>query len=211
MKRILLVLGGGLFLTASLSLLNDAQAGGRRWQGRSLVTASPHKVGQVAIEFTQSIYRVIDGTPQVVLARPVIAEDFPSLGLGQAEATDTGLMLVILKGNFDMSNMQAARHSRQRNRPVKFVAYMFNLSTGVPVLTMISWNGGLFRTILNDPTLPDDGLDAPVTTAVPNIPTVGRPPSNQSTNPHPGPEETVPSPVPSTSATEAPNTSYPSP
>ena len=159
MKRILIILVGSAFL---VSLAYEAQ----RFQIRPLLTSSPQDVGQAAIEWTRNNYVILSGTPQVVLARPVRAADLPALGLPVTGfvGEEPPLMLVILKGDFDVSNMIGAGLASAWNRRVAYIAYVFDLRAGVPTLTMTSLRGGDFRQALNDPTLPDDGPRSPYPT-----------------------------------------------
>ena len=66
-------------------------------------------------------------------------------------------MLVVVKGNFDVSNLVSDRYS-DLNIPtqVKYIAYVFDLWAGRPALTATGLTGKYFRTVLNDPSLPDE-------------------------------------------------------
>jgi hypothetical protein len=96
-------------------------------------------------------------------------------------------MLVILKGDFDISNMPGAGNIPKSNWHwrVGYIAYVMDLKAGLPTLTVSSPQGGLFRKALNNPNLPDDLPANPAllgelknrTQALPGVPIV--PPSNK--------------------------------
>jgi hypothetical protein len=125
----------------------------------SLIGASPQAVGQVAIAVTMSRFPSLSGTPQLTLARPVTPDDLTAMGLPSEDYSyctePPALMLVIVKGDFDMTSMggpiPATAHPR-----ATYVVYIFDLRAGVPITVTYSPNGGRLRRALNDPSLPDD-------------------------------------------------------
>ncbi len=149
---------------------------------RPLVTASPEEVAQAALDYTCTHFRVLSGAPEVALIRRVVPEDIAALDLPAPayHSSDPPLMmLVILKGDFDVSNMPGIRPAvAPAEMRATYLGYVFNLRTGFPSLTLTSPRGGLFRRALNDPTLLDD---APRVTPLPSsafIGTVKPPPTN---------------------------------
>jgi hypothetical protein len=131
---------------------------------RSLVGVSEKEVGIYAIEWTQKHYRVVSGIPKALLARSVTSRDLPALGLGTINtmAEEPPFMLVILQGDFDMSNMWAYRNNPPGGSRVSYVAYLFDLWAGVPSNTIASPTVDTFRLALSNPPLPSsevqDGL-----------------------------------------------------
>lgn len=122
-----------------------------------LVNATSDEVAQAAKNYTVSNFKVVSGTPTVLLTRSVTKEDLPKLGLSTIAfgGEDPPLMLVALKGDFDVQNMPGGGSTPWR---VGYIVYVFDLKAGMPALISVSRLGGRFRTLLNDPTLPDEGL-----------------------------------------------------
>lgn len=136
-----------------------------------LVGASAQDVAQRAIEFSRANFRSVNGTPEVKLARPVLASQLPSLGLYGVPYADNDppLMLVILHGDFDIAGGFPGwdrNITPGRKIQVSHVAYVFDLRLGAPTLIATSPRGGRFRQALNDPSLPLD----PTPVAAPPLP-----------------------------------------
>jgi hypothetical protein len=103
----------------------------------------------------------VKGVPQVVLSKPSLKADLLDLGFipGDDISADQPLMIVILKGDFNIGVpcMQGVKINQNEERThVKYMAYVFDVRSGEALITMSSKNGGIFRKVLNDPTLPDD-------------------------------------------------------
>ncbi len=128
----------------------------------SLIDALPQRVGQVAIDYTQARFKVLSGASNVVVVRKPTTNDFSALGFptDEYEPQDNPLMLVVVKGDFEVSNMRGGANSKWHRR-VAYIAYLFDLRAGVPTLTQTSAKGGILRELLNDPTLPDDPVANP--------------------------------------------------
>ena len=184
---LLLLVSIVLLVAASSGRVVEAQAGPFK-PPRPLVGASPEEVGQAAKDYTAGQFKVLSGTPTVLLARPVTKEDLPKLGLpeiGFSASEDPPLMLVALKGDFDVSSLQMSGGASPWK--VGYIVYVFDLKAGMPTLTLVSPRGGTFRTLLNDPTLPEDTAQTPNTaqntnqpTEDPNIPLPSPVPANPS-------------------------------
>jgi hypothetical protein len=133
----------------------------------SLIGASPEEVGRVAIAVTTSRFPSFSGTPEVALARLVTSDDLTAMGLPSEDysyCTDPpALMLVIVKGDFDMTSMGGLGPPIAHPR-AKYVVYVFDLGAGVPTIVTYSPNGGRLRRALNDPSLPDDPTSPPAPT-----------------------------------------------
>lgn len=132
---------------------------------RPLNDASLEEVGQVAIDYTRANYSVT-GIPKVVTVRSVNINELPSLGFGEIgyspEQESRPLMLVVIKGNFDLSDGILAGETNPNARPqVKYIAYVFDLREGIPMITSTGLRGNYFRNLLDDPSLPDLQLGDP--------------------------------------------------
>lgn len=155
---IIILLLSGLVFTGYRQVQQASAA--PSFQRHPLVGAPPEEVGQYAIAYTRARYRVRSGTPQARLVRPVRAGDLPALGLPQIGIGEqTPLMLVILHGDFDLlggPGMGGRPAPGTWHAQVEYLAYVFDLRAGTPVLTQTSHRGGILRQALNDPSLPDD-------------------------------------------------------
>lgn len=130
----------------------------------SLVGATPQEVGRVALTITESQFPSISGTPAVALAQAVTSDELAKLGLPSRDysyCTDPPpLMLVIIKGDFDMSSMIGPVAATAKLH-AQYIIYVFDLRAGAPTTVAYSQNGGKLRLALNDPNLPDDPTAIP--------------------------------------------------
>ncbi|MBW4575999.1 MAG: hypothetical protein KME08_12025 [Aphanothece sp. CMT-3BRIN-NPC111] len=126
---------------------------------RPLINASAEEVGQSAIDYTRDQFTILSGTPEVVLTRRMTAAEFSVTGLGQMGfgGGEPPIMLVVVKGDFDVSNFGRFRAFDSSSSPtqVKYIGYVFDLRAGMPCLTATGLTGEYFRRALNDPSLPD--------------------------------------------------------
>jgi hypothetical protein len=116
-------------------------------------------MAQVALNVTNANYPSLSDTPEVVLVRSVTAADIAALGIANISfdgGEEPPLMLVIVKGDFDVSSLSGAKRA-------KYIGYAFDLRAGGPALVASSVKGGRFRQALNDPSLPDDPTTEPDT------------------------------------------------
>lgn len=129
---------------------------------RSLTGALPEEVEQVALDYTLARFKVLSGTPNVVVTRRATTNDLSSLGFptDRYDSEDNPLMLIVLKGDFDVTNMGRRANSKW-HKQVDYIVYLFDLRAGVPTLTQTSAKGGILRNLLNDPSLPDDPVANP--------------------------------------------------
>ncbi len=192
---------------------------------RNLIGASPQEVGEFAQEYVSAQHHVRSGTPQILLTRSIKRADISALGLGCVGSSPTieepPLMLVILKGDFDFSNMLGAQVAREANSGSGYVAYAFDLWAAEPMYQKFSRNGAYFRLALNDPTLSGTSLTAPIkcpteeaspntlhygaVAATPSQPPLPSPALTPSEPPLPSPAATPPGhPLPSPVATSRP-------
>ena len=124
----------------------------------SLTGASQQQVGQFAVEYTQQEFRVLSGSPQIALTRSVKANELEGLGLDPVNLEsieEPPLMLVIVKGDFGLGTTTASTLDRDRWR-FSYISYVFDVWSARSTSTVASAKGGVFRKVLNDPSLPDD-------------------------------------------------------
>ncbi len=177
-QRISRYMLAGIFVLsiAAVSILNVFAS--RQGGTHSLVNASIEDVKKAALNYTRSRFQVMSKDITIPLARPVIKQELPNLGLPEIDfgGEDPPLALVVLKGEFDVRNM---RHLVSNNAPwrVKFILYVFDLKAGTPTLIGVSTDGSMFRDLLNDPSLPtynanvnqnwmpEEGIESPVPAA----------------------------------------------
>jgi hypothetical protein len=148
----------------SLQRLERARKYSSLFKRRSLTNASPQEVGEAALNYTlanSDKFTVLSGTPQVVLIRPIKVADFSSWGFGELGFTGNAppMMLVVVKGDFDTTNFIRSVSAHQltpiQRTKFQYIAYIFDLSVGLPTLTTTVLTGENFRRELNDPSLPD--------------------------------------------------------
>jgi hypothetical protein len=132
----------------------------------SLVNKSPEEIGQKAVAFAREHGTVRSGEPQVLLTRPVTFDQLTALGLGKHESETIEkppLMMVILKGDFSPFPKPGAGEgaapgqspSQTEADRITYVAYVYDLWGGIPIIIQESKDGGIFKKALNDPALPD--------------------------------------------------------
>ena len=121
----------------------------------SLANANPAEIGQAAIAYVQSDFQIRSGTPTILLSKLVMEDELPALGLGRvgfAASVHPPLALVILKGDFGQGHILGANNSTTDR--YTYIGYIFDLWAGTPTETIPSYDGGIFRQALGDPTLP---------------------------------------------------------
>lgn len=124
----------------------------------SLVNASPEQIGQLAVEFARGHHTIRSGEPQVLLTRPTTLHELTAMGLGEHDVESIErppLMLVLLKGDFYPFPKPGADESSSADQHITYVAYVYDLWGGTPLIIQESKDGGIFKKVLNDPTLPD--------------------------------------------------------
>lgn len=151
-----LATSGILLAGLLLALLAVEKTGAQDDMPRPLLDASIDEVREAALRYTYNRFEVVSGEPQVLLIRPVTEKELPELGLPAVDfETDPPLMLVVIKGDLNVSNIRGAVGLKQ---PwfTNYVAYVIDLNVGAPAYISVSPNGEMFRTLLNDQTLPAD-------------------------------------------------------
>ncbi|MBD2495183.1 hypothetical protein [Nostoc sp. FACHB-280] len=128
------------------------------FQKRPLISASDQEIRQAAVNYTLAHscqFKIISGTPEAIFNRPIKAAEIPATGFGDFDfkEEEPPMMLVVVKGNFDLSGSTFPSHPR---RSTKYTAYIFDLKAGTPIFAAVGLSGKYFRDALNDPTLPDD-------------------------------------------------------
>ncbi|MFS0513609.1 hypothetical protein ACEYW6_02645 [Nostoc sp. UIC 10607] len=132
------------------------------FQKRPLTSASEKEIRQAAVNYTLANscrFKILSGTPEAIFARSIKAAEIPSTGFGEFEfmGKEPPLMLVVVKGNFDISGSTSGSfQSSNPRRSTKYTAYIFDLQAGTPIFSATGLAGKYFRNALNDSTLPDD-------------------------------------------------------
>lgn len=124
----------------------------------SLFGASAEDVKEAALKYTQARFQVLSDNVTIPLVRPVTKKELPLIGLPEIDfgGEDPPLMLVVLKGEFDV---QGLRHTLASGMPwhVMYIVYIFDLKAGSPTLIYVSPDGAGLGDLLNDPSLPEKG------------------------------------------------------
>ncbi|MBI4670853.1 MAG: hypothetical protein HY741_04185 [Chloroflexi bacterium] len=155
-NRRILIPGGALLFTILLTIaylrVQDATAK-CSFQAHDLTTASTEEIGTAAVQYSCSQFQT-DGKTDVLLVRMVEDSDLVELGLDPDNiCKDRPLRLVIVQGDFTSKTGLQKKESKY-----KYISYIFDLATGSPMSWATSRNGGAFRKLLDDPTLPDDPI-----------------------------------------------------
>ncbi len=79
MKRMLVLALGAIGLVVALALAYGTRAQDERYVARPLFGVSPDEAGQVAINLTRARYKVQNGSPSVLFARPVTSVELERL------------------------------------------------------------------------------------------------------------------------------------
>jgi hypothetical protein len=118
-------------------------------------------IANLALNYTKKKYTA-KGTPQVLYSRTAKIADLPKLGFEPHPGThpDHTFLVVILKGEFDMSNMPGLPPKEEASTwwQASYLGYVYNPDSKQvgPMMVAGSKTGGIFRQALNDPTLPDE-------------------------------------------------------
>ena len=132
-------------------------------QNPSLRNASPAQIEQAAIKHINIRLRVFSGTPTVVVNRSIttaelLAVDIPAPTSANPEPPRR---LLVLKGDFDLSNLGPSWVMDTSNpKHYSYLLFIYDLTDeahGAPTMILGSSKGGIFRKVLNNPSLPDDG------------------------------------------------------
>ncbi len=118
---------------------------------------------QRTLMYTTHRYKVLTGTPRVLVVRDLTTQDVSSLGSCgyHYDPSDPRYALTVLRGDLDLSNMPGGAKPddiHPDNDRYGFIAYVYDASSTdrQPIAEYTSRNGGAFRVILGDPSLPDD-------------------------------------------------------
>jgi hypothetical protein len=142
---------------------------------RNLTGAPPEEIASEAIRRTYSLYDVRGSAPEVVYLRRVTASELPRLGLGirpNFYGEEPPLMFVLVRGDFDMASSRTRAPAPVGNSSISqahYVAFVYNLRTGNPIMVIPDSDGARFGAILNNPDLPGiiptDDIEAPTPSA----------------------------------------------
>ncbi len=134
------------------------------FQQRPLTSASEKEIRQAAVSYTLAHpcqYKILSGTPEAIFTRPIKVAEIHSTGFGEFDFTgkEPPMMLIVVKGNFDISGSGSGFPGFQTPNPprsTKYTAYIFDLQAGTPIFSATGLTGKYFRNALNDSTVPDD-------------------------------------------------------
>lgn len=127
-----------------------------QFQPRSLARASTEEIVDAAATYSCGFFEV-KGTPSARLVRAAQVSDLQDLGLDpRTVCLKRPITLVVLEGEF----VQSPR-GQGVEKTYKYVLTLFDLEVGDALYLKASRNGGSFRDLLGDPSLPDDPLLVP--------------------------------------------------
>lgn len=93
---------------------------------------------------------------QMLLVRSVTRSQLPELGLGCLPENETDqeppFVLAVLKGSFTGSGIPST--APMPNRDFKYAVVVLDVWAAEPSVIITSYDGGVLRTVLNDPSLP---------------------------------------------------------
>jgi hypothetical protein len=122
------------------------------------VDAPMSEIGQLALDYTALNFPILEGTPEVALARHVLASELPGMGLPDLgyRDDDPPLALVIVRGDFERggSSLRSMFDPPSYFLVVHYIVYIFDLAIGMPVGIGTDVDGSSLRLALNDPSLP---------------------------------------------------------
>jgi len=118
-------------------------------------TEQPNALAQEAVDRLVQTGAVKSGTPEVVFVRQVSPADMAELGFGDwahEEGCDIPLTVVIIKGDFDLSNMYGVAEGPV---PAIYYARIYDTRIGAELASYGAEDGSMVKGALNDPSLPD--------------------------------------------------------
>ena len=128
-----------------------------------LNATTPDAVSASALKWTTADYRAVSGVPQGALARDLTLANLLSLGAcprPETDPADPHHALVVVRGDLDLSNWpgMGRQHPDPADRRFHYLAYIVDTGADTPriIEQHASRNEGGFRTILDEPSLPDD-------------------------------------------------------
>jgi hypothetical protein len=151
----LLVLLMASWTTGGTEAGNGTQVSAYHGEKRGLVDLRPEEVGRIAQQYALERMQSKPSPSEIRLSRPVTQRELANLGiacLSIPTIEKPPLMLVILKGEFDMSDYPG--FAGKVNGLHSHVALVYDLWAGRPAYVKVSRNGAHFRMALNDPSLP---------------------------------------------------------
>ncbi len=146
-----------------------------------------------AVAYLRQREAIVGGEPVVRYAQPVTPRSIRAMQLNIGNwdpACERPMSLVILEGEFDGRNLFISPGTGAMRKPGRFVGLVFDRAAGEPgdiAFTILSIDGGVFRTALDDQSLPPSDMvaPAPVPPYVPcgDVHTPGQPAPNASPTP----------------------------
>ena len=116
------------------------------------------KIAALALEYSRENGSVVSGEPQILLSRPVTAEDLREAGISGPNYAPTcpyPMYLVILKGDFDVSGSIPTLTVGYVPQPVSYLADIYSADAQGFIGMAGDTTGAMFKKVLGDPTLPD--------------------------------------------------------
>ena len=146
-----------------------------------------------AVAYLRQREAIVGGEPVVRYAQPATPRSIRAMQLNignWAPACERPMSLVILEGEFDGRNLFISPGVDAARKPGRFVGLVFDRAAGEPgdiAFTILSLDGGAFRTALGDQSLPPSDMLAPASVP-PYVPcgdvhTPGQPVPNASPTP----------------------------
>jgi hypothetical protein len=123
---------------------------------KSWFHASENELSKFALQLLHEQFRVLSGTPRVLLVKRLKNKELEPLGIEPSSSLDDNfpVALIILKAHVDTAG---AIRGVTTFWPVQYVGYIIELESG-GITTMTSHQGGRFKKALKDNSIPDDTI-----------------------------------------------------
>lgn len=171
MRRLLgLIIGAGTTLAVViLAMLVMNRIGGSGSTGAAsqptiLSDATREDLSRRALRYAREEYERVPGSARVILVRDLVLEDLLSMGACPTpyeDPSDPRFAIAVVTGDFDMTDVQGMEreHPDPEERRFRYILYLFDTAaegTGVKGMLAARRGGSTFRTVLGDPSLPDE-------------------------------------------------------
>lgn len=135
--------------------------------GQEMIAPGMERTAAAAVAYLRQREAIVSGDTVVRYAQPATPRTIRALQLNIGNwdpACERPMSLVILEGDFDGRNLFVSPGTADAKRPGRFVGLVFDRASGDPgdiAVTILSVDGGAFRTALNDLSLPASDMVAP--------------------------------------------------
>ncbi len=132
-----------------------------------LVAPGMERATTAAVAYLRQREAIVSGEPVVRYAQQVTPRSIRGLQLNIGNwdpACERPMSLVILEGEFDGRNLFITPGADAARKPGRYVGLVFDRVAGEPgdiTFTILSADGGVFRTALHDESLPPSDMVAP--------------------------------------------------